>query len=109
MTTAHDPEQLKLVVRQEQIALTHGYPENLAKLYAPDFHAHLVGTALVKEADVSGSEVLANIFGTAFANLVPMFLIQIAQENSVASRFVLQGTFEHEYFGIAPTHKPIRI
>ncbi len=109
MTTEHDPEQLKLLVRQEQIALTHGYPENLVELYAPDFQAHLVGTALVGEADLSGSQHLATIFGNAFANLVPMFLIQIAQENSVASRFVLQGTFEHEYFGIAPTHKPIRI
>jgi len=109
MTSTHDPEQLKLVVRQEQIALTHGYPENLAKLYAREFRARLVGTALVGQADVVESEYLAKVFGSAFANLVPMFLIQIAQGNSVASRFVLQGTFEHELFGIAPTHKPIRM
>ncbi len=109
MSTAHHFEELKLAVRQEQIALTHGYPENLPKLYAPKFRAHLVRTTPIAELDMRGSQHLAGVYASAFSNLVPMFLIQIAQDNQVASRYVLEGTFEAEYFGIPPTHKPVRI
>lgn len=109
MSAQRNPELLKLAVRQEQIAVTHGYPENLLKLCAPNFRAHLVRTSPIAEVDVEGGQHLAHIYGTAFRNLVPMFLIQIAQDECVASRYVLQGTFENEYFGIAPTYKPVRI
>jgi hypothetical protein len=100
MSVERISEQLKLVVRQEQIALTHGYPENLPKLYAPKFRAHLVRTTPIAELDMRGSRHLAGVYGAAFRNLVPMFLIQIAQDNHVASRYVLEGTFENEYFGV---------
>ncbi len=109
MSTEDAFEQLKLAVRQEQIALTHGYPENLPKLYAPNFKAHLVRTTPIAELDLRGSQHLAGVYASAFSNLFPMFLIQIAQNNHVASRYVLEGTFEQEYFGIPPTHKPVRI
>ncbi len=109
MSTERAFEQLKLAVRREQIALTQGYPENLPALFAPNFRAHLVRTTPIAELDLSGSQNLARVYSTAFRNFIPMFLIQIAQDNRVASRYVLEGTFEQAYFGTAPTHKPVRI
>jgi predicted ester cyclase len=103
------PALLKEAVRLEQVALTHGRADELRALYGASFKAHLVQTTPVPELDADGMADLAVAFGGALGARDPLFLIQIAQDDQVASRFTWEALFERPYLGIAPTGKAARI
>lgn len=100
---------LKDAVRQEQAAFVHGRAGEFGERYGEGFQAHLVQTAPVEAATGEEMTELASAFAAAFSARDPVFLIQVAQDDRVASRFVWDVDGVGDWFGTPAGGRQARI
>jgi predicted ester cyclase len=76
------------------------------ELCAPEYKAHLGGNPPV---DRAGHEGFAKAFYAAFPDMRHDVELSVADEDSVAVRFVIRGTSKAPFFGIPATGKPVTV
>jgi len=86
-----------------------GKPELVDELLDPDFVCYDPNSEAgeVRGADTIKEEI--GWFRTAFPDLTYTIEDQIAEGDKVVSRYVLSGTHQGEFFGVAPTGNRVEI
>ena len=76
-------------------------------LYTEDLMDHSAPPGL--PAGIDGARAKVSAFISAFPDLQITYQHMIAEDDLVAGRFVLSGTHQGEFGGIAPTGKSVRV
>lgn len=98
----------KVVARYFEQVWSEGRLDELDELLAPDYINHTPSTPN-PPAGPGGLKPIVAAFRTAFPDLHFTILDVVAEDERVAVRVRMEGTHDGPLFGIAPTHRRVRV
>jgi steroid delta-isomerase-like uncharacterized protein len=98
-------EEDKAIVRRFINAFEVNDQATIKEVLAPDYMAHGAGAPGPLDRETVAQRI--SIFSAAFSELRVTYEDQIAEGDKVVSRLTWRGTHTGDFFGLAPTGKPV--
>lgn len=98
-------EENKAIVRRFIKAFETNDQATIKEVLAPDYMAHGAGAPGPLDRETVAQRI--SIFTAAISDLRVTIEDQIVEGDKIASRFAWRGTHTGDFFGLAPTGKPV--